>query len=157
MTGKVLLRDVTEDDLPIFFEQQLEPIATQMASFSARDREPFMALWANVLRDNAIFKQAILFNGHVAGNIVSWEQSGEREVGYWIGKEYWGKGVATQALSTFLEQVKARPLYAHVARNNVGSFRVLQKCGFTILSEDPEEYILELGVNEEDNTNQRHR
>jgi len=145
MTGKVLLRDVTEDDLPILFEQQLEPVATQMAAFPARDREPFMALWGNIQRDNTIFKQIILFNGHVAGNIVSWEQSGEREVGYWIGKAYWGKGVATQALRRFLEQVKARPLYAHVARNNLGSFRVLQKCGFTILSEDAEEYILKLG------------
>ena len=145
MTGKVLLRDVTEDDLAIFFEQQLEPIATQMASFPARDREPFMALWTNIIRDDTIFKQTILFNGHVAGNIVSWEQSGEREVGYWIGTAYWGKGVATQALSKFLEQVKARPLYAHVARSNAGSFRVLQKCGFVILTEDAEEYFLKLG------------
>jgi RimJ/RimL family protein N-acetyltransferase len=157
MTNKVLLRDVTENDLPIFFEQQLEPLATQLAAFPSRDRGPFMELWARLISDDTIFKQTILFNGHVAGNIVSWEQSGEREVGYWIGKEYWGKGVATQALSKFLIQVKQRPLYAHVAKNNIGSFRVLQKCGFAVFSEDPEEYILKLGMAEEDNSNQRHQ
>lgn len=43
MTNDVLLRDVTESDLPIFFEQQLDPDATAMAAFPSRDREAFMA------------------------------------------------------------------------------------------------------------------
>ncbi len=67
---------------------------------------------------------------------MSWEQSGEREVGYWIGKEYWGKGSATKALAEFLSYVKIRPLYAHVAKHNAASLRVLQKCGFTVSGED---------------------
>ena len=57
-------------------------------------------------------------------------------MGYWIGKEYWGKGVATQALAQFLEDVKTRPLYAHVAKHNIASRRVLEKCGFVICGED---------------------
>ena len=80
--------------------------------------------------------KAILFDGHVAGNIVSWEQSGQREIGYWLGKEYWGKGIATKALAEFLGYVKIRPLVAHVAKHNIGSLRVLQKCGFVISGED---------------------
>jgi RimJ/RimL family protein N-acetyltransferase len=140
----VTLRQVSVDDLPIFFEHQLDPAATSMADFPSREREPFMAHWTKILADETNRTMTILFDGQVAGNIVSWDQSGEREVGYWLGKGYWGKGIATQALSAFLAYEKTRPLYAHVARHNIASFRVLEKCGFTLFSEDAEEFILKL-------------
>jgi len=136
MTSEILLRDVTESDLPIFFEQQLDPDATEMAAFPARDRNAFMAHWAKIMADDSVILKTILFDGQVAGNIVSFEMSGKREVGYWIGKEYWGKGIATKALAAFLDHIKTRPLYAHVAKSNVGSRRVLKKCGFTIVGEE---------------------
>ena len=88
MTNNVLLRDVIESDLHIFFEQQLDPVATQMAAFPARDREAFMAHWTKILADETNILKTILFDGQVAGNIVSWLHSGEREVGYWLGREY---------------------------------------------------------------------
>ena len=136
MTSDVLLRDVIESDLPIFFEHQLDPDATEMAAFPSRDRDAFMAHWAKIMADDSVMLKTVLFDGHVAGNIVSFEQSGKREVGYWIGKEYWGKGIATKALAAFLDHVKTRPLYAHVAKHNIGSRRVLEKCGFTVEGED---------------------
>ena len=132
----VILRDVIEADLPIFFEQQLDPEATQMAAFPSRDRDAFMAHWKKIMSNENVTLKTILFEGQVAGNVVSWEQSGEREVGYWIGKEYWGKGIGTKALAEFLGYVKTRPLYAHVAKHNVASLRVLQKCEFVISGED---------------------
>ena len=85
---------------------------------------------------------------------MSFEQSGEPQVGYWIGKEYWGKGVATRALWEFLGHVKARPLYAHVAKHNIASARVLEKCGFTICGKDKglqvEELVLKLDAHDLD-------
>jgi RimJ/RimL family protein N-acetyltransferase len=142
------LRDVKEDDLPVFFEHQLDPDATRMAAFPPRDRNAFMAHWTRILADETVIKKTILFDGDVAGNVVSFVRSGEREVGYWIGKNYWGRGVATQALSEFLDHVEARPLYGHVARHNGASIRVLQKCGFRISGEEQEEVILKLEANE---------
>jgi RimJ/RimL family protein N-acetyltransferase len=139
MTNSIQLRDVTEDDLPIFFEHQLDPDATEMAAFPARDRDAFMAHWAKIMTNDSVILKTVLFNEHVAGNIVSFVQSmqsDKREVGYWIGKEYWGNGTATRALAAFLDHVKIRPLYAHVAKHNIGSRRVLEKCGFTIVGED---------------------
>lgn len=135
-TGGVLLREVTPDDLPIFFEQQLDPDATRMAAFASRERDAFMAHWARVLGDEMNVNQTILYHGQVAGNIASYEQVGEREVGYWLGKDFWGKGIATEALSQFLRHVRSRPLYAHVAKHNIASLRILQKCGFIITGED---------------------
>jgi RimJ/RimL family protein N-acetyltransferase len=130
VAAEVSLRAVEGDDLPIFFEDQADPEASWMANFVARDRETFMAHWAKILRDETVMVRTIEFQGRVAGNVVSWEHDGERDVGYWVGHEHWGKGVATAALSAFLEELDTRPLHAHVATRNIGSIRVLEKCGF---------------------------
>jgi RimJ/RimL family protein N-acetyltransferase len=125
-----LLRDVVESDLDAFYEHQREPEATTMALFPARDRDAFDAHWRRVLADGGLTKKTIVHDGEVAGNVVSWEQDGRRLVGYWLGKEFWGKGLATRALREFVAEVMTRPLYAWVATTNVGSIRVLEKCGF---------------------------
>ena len=156
MSSDVRLRDVVEDDPPIFFAHQLDPVANDMAAFTAKDpadRDAFTAKWTKILGDAAIAK-SILFEGRVAGSLLCFEHFGKRSVSYWIGKEYWGKGIATKALSEFLAQATARPLYARVAKDNIASIRVLQKCGFTIYGEDKgyanarravvEEYLLQL-------------
>jgi RimJ/RimL family protein N-acetyltransferase len=144
--GAVALRGVTEDDLEVFFEQQSDPDATAMAAFPARDRKAHWAHWHKILGDNSATTRAVIVDGQVAGNVGSWEQQGERHVGYWIGKSFWGMGVATSALSQFLEIETVRPLYAHVVQHNQGSIRVLQKCGFTLdrESEEADDGILEL-------------
>jgi RimJ/RimL family protein N-acetyltransferase len=154
MPDRIQLRDVTETDLTVFYEQQLDPEATEMASFPVRNQDSFMTHWNRIIADESVQIKTILFDGKVAGNIVCFEQLGEREVGYWLGKEYWGKGIATQALRDFLKGVQTRPLYAHVAKHNIGSKRVLEKCGFTVVAEDRffseifgkniDEYILKL-------------
>jgi RimJ/RimL family protein N-acetyltransferase len=138
MTSDVTLREVIESDLPIFFEQQGELEANRMAAFPAREWDTFMAHWSKILGDETVFKKTILFEGRVAGNMVSFVWGGEREVGYWIGKEYWGKGIATRALAVFLGQIVERPLFAHVAKSNIASIRVLEKCGFRMVGEDSE-------------------
>jgi RimJ/RimL family protein N-acetyltransferase len=128
--AEVLLRPVLEADLPVFFEHQMDPEATRMADFPARPFEAFMAHWHRHLPSPANIHRTILFDDRVAGNIVSWPQSDERLVGYWLGREFWGRGIATRALTLFLGEITHRPLFAHVAPHNVGSQRVLQKCGF---------------------------
>lgn len=136
----VSLRDVIESDLPIFFEQQLDPDANVMAAFTSSrdpaDRDAFMAHWTRILGDESNINKTILFEGCVAGNIANFELFGDREIGYWIGKPYWGKGIATSALAQFLQIVTERPLYARAAKDNIASLRVLQKCGFRISGED---------------------
>lgn len=128
----VELRPVGEDDLAIFFEHQADPEATHRAAFPARDLDAHMAHWHKTMNDATVIARTILADGHVAGNIVSWEEDGTRKVGYWIGWSHWGKGIATAALSRLLGLVTTRPLYAHVAAHNMSSLRVLEKCGFTI-------------------------
>jgi RimJ/RimL family protein N-acetyltransferase len=149
----ILLRDTTASDLPILFEQQLDPEATTMAAFPSRDKEAFNAHWAKVMANESNITRTIEVDSQVAGYLGSWEMEGEREVGYWLGREFWGKGIATEALSQFLGVVKTRPLFAHVVEHNVGSRRVLEKCGFKLIGDDKytnpakeevEEFVLRL-------------
>lgn len=137
-----VLRDVVESDLPVFFEHQQDPEATAMADFPARDREAFDAHWSRLLADDTLTKKTIVFEGQVAGNIGSWHQDGRRLVGYWLGKEFWGKGLATQALAELVDELETRPLHAYVAKTNIGSIRVLEKCGFVRSDEDEDLYEL---------------
>lgn len=146
-----MLRDVIESDLPILFEHQRDPVATRMAAFPARDWDAFVAHWREkVLGDQSACKRTIVIGNDVAGNIGSWNQGDKRLVGYWLGRAYWGRGVATAALKEFLAHDTTRPLHAFVAALNVGSIRVLQKCGFRqvgdghIGGDGVEEYLFRL-------------
>ena len=160
MVNELFLRDVVTDDLPIFFEQQLNHEANYMAAFTARDptnKEAFIEHWHKILADETNIIKTIIFNGRVAGSVSSYQNEGKPEVTYWLGSEYWGKGIATWALKEFLaHHNKTRPIYARVAKDNLGSRRVLEKCGFTIIGESTgfanargqeiEELHLELGA-----------
>jgi RimJ/RimL family protein N-acetyltransferase len=130
VTYEVSLRGVEDQDLDVFFDHQLDPKAIEMAAFPARDKDQFAAHWAKIRTDDAGMVRTIVADGRVAGNIVSWQQNGQRLLGYWVGREHWGRGVATAALARFVNEVSTRPLHAHVAVHNIGSIRVLEKCGF---------------------------
>jgi RimJ/RimL family protein N-acetyltransferase len=144
-----VLREVVEGDLPAFYEYECDPEAAAMAAFPSRDRDAFMAHWAKRLANESALTMTIVSDGEVAGNIGCWEADGHRFVGYWIGREFWGRGLATQAVAELVEMVEARPLHAHVVKSNVASIRVLEKNGFVEVgrhtSDDGiEELVLEL-------------
>ena len=129
----VQLREVEDRDLEVFFEHQQDPVATELAAFPARDRATFMEHAARIRADPTVTYRTILVDGQVAGNIVAWDDDGQDDVGYWLGREWWGRGIATRALAAFLRELPNRPLFAHVAKRNAASTRVLQKCGFRVI------------------------
>jgi RimJ/RimL family protein N-acetyltransferase len=147
---EVALRDVADEDVALFYQHQRDPDAAEMAAFTSRDRDAHAAHWTTIRADDTVLTRTILFQGRVAGNVVSWERDGKRVVGYWIDKSHWGRGIATAALCEFVAIDRARPLYAYVARANTGSIRVLEKCGFTVFDEPPpgpdgiEEFLMKL-------------
>ena len=151
------LREMRVEDLAVFFEHQRDPEARRMAAFTSgdpEDRDGFHAKWTRILGDAAVDKRTVLDAGEVAGLIVAFDRDGKREVSYWIGREHWGKGIATAALGAFLQFVTTRPLHALAAKDHRASARVLEKCGFRIVGdqrgfadargEEIEEYRFEL-------------
>jgi len=139
MEERVSLRPIKTEDLPIFFVHQLDPEATKLAAFPSRDREAFFTHWnTNILGNPTAMNRTILAGEHVAGNIGAWTDaaSNDRLISYWLGREFWGRGIASAALSQFLRVESTRPLRAHVAKHNLGSIRVLEKAGFAHVGEE---------------------
>src|SRR5262249_3601740 len=118
----LILREVVEDDLSVFFGFQLDPDANHMAAFTARDpsdRQAVIAHWKRNLADPTTINKTIVCGGEVVGSVSSYVDGGKPEVTYWIARAHWGRGIATRALSEFLAHVnRARPIYARVARDN---------------------------------------
>lgn len=141
---EVMLRTVCPHDLPTFFTHQLDTEACRMAAFTAddpSDRAAFDAHWAKILAKHKVIARTVVVRDdagaeHVAGHIASFMRGEEREVTYWIGREHWGKGVATRALKLLLEEDQTRPMYGRAAADNAPSIRVLEKCGFVEIARE---------------------
>ncbi len=130
------LREMRDEDLPVLFEHWADPVSMHMAAFTTPDhteRDAFERRWSRLRADESVLNRVIVVDDEVVGTIGSWGDDGEREVTYWIGREHWGKGIATEALNALLAVDRSRPMHAHVASDNVGSRRVLEKCGFRVI------------------------
>ena len=138
--AQIQLRKVDNRDLPIFFSQQLDPDAIHMAAFTTKDPsdlDAFNAHWQRILNDPKIIIRTIEKDDVVVGYVLSYPEDGRQEVSYWIGKEFWGQGITTSALRIFLEEVnRTRPIFARVAKDNIGSIRVLEKCMFNVIGDE---------------------
>src|SRR5262245_33887378 len=131
------LRELRDDDLPLLYEQWADPVAVHMAAFTAPDhmeRDAFERRWSRLRADDTVLALVVVVDDDVVGTIGSWGDPGEREVTYWIGRSYWGRGIATAALEALLAVDRSRPIHAHVASDNVASRRVLEKCGFRVIA-----------------------
>ena len=134
MTAPVVsLRPVEDADLPIFLAHEQDPLAIEMAAYKSRTPDAFYQHWATIRATPSVVVRTILADGVLVGRIVTWLHDGEREVGYWIGRDHWGRGYATAALRLLLAEVTDRPIVAYVAIHNVGSRRVLEHCGFSVV------------------------
>lgn len=132
----ILLRPIVETDLPILFEQQLVPEAIAMSAYPAKDRGEFMRHWEGILKNKNVTARSIVYKEKVAGHILCWQEGRyEQRIGYWIGREFWRRGIASAAVAEFLLLVKLRPLFAEVANHNLASKRVLEKNGFALHDE----------------------
>ena len=154
----ITIREVESSDLETFYEHQLDPDANRMAAFvgkDPKDKVAFDAHWDKILNSSQNTNRTIVAEGQVAGYIACFPDGENMEVTYWLGREFWGRGLETQALERMLHLLVDRPIFARAA-DNIGSIRVLQKCGFNIIGtnkdfangrgEETEEYILRLDL-----------
>ncbi len=131
----ISLREVYDSDLPVFWEQQSDQVAQKVAAVTRKfhyDRGLFEAHWAKVRANPTITARTVLADDVVAGYAALFGPAGERHVTYWIGRAYWGRGVASAALPALVDLENARPLHASAAADNAASIRVLEKSGFVI-------------------------
>lgn len=157
---EITLRHTVVADLQLFFIFQLDKEANYLAAFTAKDQTDeaaYLQKFTKLLEDPTINMRTILADNIVAGSIAKYETEGEAEITYWIDKQFWGKGIATKALKHFLNIETTRPIFGRTAFDNIGSQRVLEKCGFVKTGTDKgfanarqaeiEEFIYKLSPN----------
>src|SRR6266542_2662441 len=123
-SGQLVLREIEDRDLGVLFEHSSDRDAIRMAAFTSPefdDRTSFERRWARLRSDSSTTNRVIEIDGRVVGHIASFDLEGRREVTYWIGREDWGRGIATRALQEFLQLEATRPLYAGAARKRTRS------------------------------------
>ncbi len=153
----IILRPTELSDLDSLFEFQLDKEGGYMAAFMPKDptdKTAFINKYVKLLDDPTVNNQTIILENILVGSIAKFVMEGNSEITYWIDRNYWGKGIATRALKDFLSIEITRPLFARVAFDNVGSQKVLEKCGFVKTGSDKgfanarnaeiEEYLYEL-------------
>lgn len=129
----ISLRPTTTSDLDTLFKFQLDKEGGFLAAFMPKDHDnktAYLEKHNRLLNDPSVNNQTILLENEIAGSIAKFVMEGDAEITYWIDRQHWGKGIATQALKTFLEIEATRPLFGRVAFDNSGSQKVLEKCGF---------------------------
>ena len=129
----VTLRAVSNGDYAALFEQMRDPESMWMAAFTpedSNDRPAFDARIAKHLSSPDIYMRAVTYEDRLVGSIASFIADGATEITYWIERSCWGRGIASDALALFLDEVVVRPLQARAASDNARSLKVLEKAGF---------------------------
>jgi ribosomal-protein-alanine N-acetyltransferase len=137
--NQVTLRQTEISDLETLYLFQIDQEANFLAAFTSKEsanRESYIKKYTPFLSNPTINMQTILLKGTIVGSLAKFEIEGEAELTYWIDKKYWGTGVASTALKDFLITEKTRPIRGRVAFDNIGSRRVLEKCGFLKIGTD---------------------
>ena len=136
---EVLLRPTKISDFEYLFVFQLDDEAGYLAAFMPKDpsdKNAYLEKYSKLLTNPTVNMHTILVGENIVGSVSKFEMIGDAEITYWIDKKYWGQGIATTALKTFLSIENSRPIFGRVAFDNFGSQKVLEKCGFVKIGAD---------------------
>jgi ribosomal-protein-alanine N-acetyltransferase len=135
----ITLTKTTPDDLHHLYQIQLDDDANHMAAFTSESGKEFSLYfekYAKHLDDPNISMWTIRLKQRIVGSVAKFVIAEDAGITYWIDKEFWGQGIATEALMQLLQHETVRPIYGYVAFDNSGSQRVLEKCGFRKIGSD---------------------
>lgn len=136
---EIRLRRTTDADVRTLHGFELDEAANELAGTKPRDWPTFEARWAQILADfdgtaTRVTPRVILADGVLVGAVNIAPQDGRDSIGYWIGRDHRGRGIATRAVALMLAEFTRRPLFATTAGHNHPLIRVLEKNRFKMLS-----------------------
>lgn len=129
MKNTIILKSTTNEDLETLFTFQLNEEANYLAAFTSKnpnDKVAYLDKWKKLVTNPDINSKTIFLKNGIVGSIAKFKMDGKWQITYWIDRDYWGKGIATNALKLFLSLEKPRPIYGSVAFDNLGSIKVLE-------------------------------
>ena len=152
-TNRLLLRIFTEDDAALIYDLNLDPDVIRYTHDPIKD----LAHASEVL-EKVIIPQYALYNHgrwavHVKATLdpiaigfLGWcglkyrAELNEIDLGYRFKKEGWGKGYATEAAYASIqygfEKLGLQRIVARAEIENIGSWKVLEKCGMTYIGDE---------------------
>lgn len=136
---EVTLRPTEISDLDFLFQFQLDKEGGYLAAFMPKDptdKAAYISKYTKLLSDPSVNNQTIIIDNIIVGSIAKFVMHDDTEITYWIDRKYWGQGIATKALKEFLAIETTRPIFGRVAFDNLGSQKVLEKCGFVKIGTD---------------------
>jgi hypothetical protein len=129
--GRGRLSERIDRDLDTLFEFQADPEASAMAALPSRDLPAFLEHEAKIKADPSMITRTVVAGGGVVGSMGSWEVEGERDVGFWIGRDHWETATRLRPFarsSTSTPTGRCTPTWRPQRRFR----RVLEKCGFVL-------------------------
>ena len=135
----IKLRPTEIADLDTLFQYQLDKEGGYLAAFMPKDptdKTAYINKYTKLLSDPTVNNQTILLDDKIVGSIAKFIIESDTEITYWIDRKFWGRGIATKALTEFLAIETVRPIFGRVAFDNFGSQKVLEKCGFDKIGSD---------------------
>jgi len=147
-TNRLLLRTFTELDANLIYELNLDPDVTRYTHDPVKD-----PAHASEILEKVIIPQYVLYNQgrwavHVKSTLefLGWcglkyrSELNEIDLGYRFKKEGWGKGYATEAAYASIqygfEKIGLQRIVARAEIDNIGSWKVLEKCGLTYIGNE---------------------
>jgi ribosomal-protein-alanine N-acetyltransferase len=145
-TKRLLLREVTEDDVQAIYAYQADPRYLRFYPATTRTLEDSQEFVARLIawqqeRPRSKFQLGIVLaaEGRLIGNCGIRKpapSAPEAELGYELDPDYWGHGYATEAAQAMLDMafthLRLARVYASCVAENVGSAHVLEKLGMRL-------------------------
>ena len=149
-TPRLVLRPVTLDDVDALYEHAREPDVSKMMSWDPHaDRgvtEVFVRSLVDGLAAGTNIGWAIVVEGRVGGVIsldgIRWQfrawRMDKAEIGYWLGRPHWGKGLMSEAAQAVLrwsfETLGLHKVTIGCVDGNEASRKIIEKLGFRFLA-----------------------
>ena len=145
-TERLLLRKFNDSDIPEIYQIFSDEITNTFLPWdvfqSLEDAKKYLeeSVYSRYQREIAyryaiVLKEENRMIGYVSlGNVNEEEATGE--IGYGVNRDYWGKGIASEATKAVLEKLRENGFYSIYATHdveNIGSGRVLNKVGMTYI------------------------
>lgn len=145
----ICLGNRTADTVRIYFEKAKQPEIKAVLPQKAQTVEEALEDYRETLLANAkSCGKIIIADGNYIGDIWCYCIDENEEPNAMLSfcifeKEYWSRGIATEAVALFLQEIKTKyelnTIGAFSFADNFASIRVLEKNGFTVLEEFSEE------------------
>ncbi len=133
-TERLRLRRASDDDLDAIFEIMSDPETMRFWSSPPHGSREETARWLGSMIDADRSEQSdefiLEFKGRVIGKLGAWQPP---EIGFFLHRNYWGRGLAAEALQQFIAYAAGRGLdclTADVDPRNHSCIRLLERAGF---------------------------